>query len=161
MKSFNQFILEIKSIQTDIKSKTNDTLIAKNVQASSYGPGLYGGRTANGERFTPTTRGVAHKTLPLGSQVDIKDPSTGRTVRAKVNDRGPFVPGREYDIGPGTTTDLGYGKEGNPDWKKFGHRTLDITPVPPTAKVKPTGPKSSPYSVPKGQQGPTISKPNT
>ena len=139
MKSFKQFIFEIKNIQTDIKSKSNDTLIAKNVQASSYGPGLYGGQTASGERFTPTTRGVAHKTLPLGTQVDIKDPSTNRRVRATVNDRGPYVKGREYDIGPGTTVDLVYGKEGNPDWKKFGHRTLDIEPVRPTAaKPKPS-----------------------
>ena len=139
MKSFKQFISEIKNIQTSIKPKSNDTLIAKDVQASSYGPGLYGNKTASGERFTPTTRGVAHKTLPLGSQVDIKDPSTGRSVRATVNDRGPYIQGREYDIGPGTTVDLGYGKEGNPDWKKFGHRTLDIEPVrPAAAKPKPS-----------------------
>jgi rare lipoprotein A len=139
MKSFKQFISEIKNIQTDIKSKSNNTLIAKNVEASSYGPGLYGNKTASGQRFTPTTRGVAHKTLPLGSQVDIKDPSTGRSVRATVNDRGPYIKGREYDIGPGTTVDLGYGKEGNPDWKKFGHRTLDIEPVrPASAKPKPS-----------------------
>jgi rare lipoprotein A len=139
MKSFKQFIFEIKNIQTGINTKPNDTLIAKDVQASSYGPGLYGGRTASGERFTPTTRGVAHKTLPLGSQVDIKDPSTGRSVRATVNDRGPYVAGREYDIGPGTTADLGYGTRGNPDWKKFGHRTLDIEPVrPAAAKPKPS-----------------------
>ena len=148
MKTFKQFISEIKNIQTDIKSKSNDTLIAKNVEASSYGPGLYGGRTASGERFTPTTRGVAHKTLPLGSEVDIKDPSTGRTVRARVNDRGPFIKGRDFDIGPGTTVDLGYGKKGNPDWKKFGIRTLDIEPVKPTAAK----PKPSTISPPKVTQ---------
>jgi rare lipoprotein A (peptidoglycan hydrolase) len=142
MKSFKQFISEIKDIQTGINTKPNNILIAKNVKASSYGPGLYGGRTASGERFTPSTRGVAHKTLPLGSQVDIKDPNTGRRVRATVNDRGPYIKGREYDIGPGTTVDLGYGKEGNPDWKKFGHRTLDIEPVKPTAaKPKPSSSK--------------------
>jgi hypothetical protein len=145
MKSFKQFISEIKNIQTGISTKSGNTLIAKDVQASSYGPGLYGGRTASGERFTPSTRGVAHKTLPLGSQVDIKDPNTGRRVRATVNDRGPYIKGREYDIGPGTTVDLGYGKEGKPDWKQFGHRTLDIEPVKPTvAKPTQSKPKKPP-----------------
>ena len=48
----------------------------------------------------------------------------------------------DYDIGPGTTVDLGYGKEGNPDWKKFGHGTLDSEPVKPTvAKPRPSSKK--------------------
>jgi rare lipoprotein A (peptidoglycan hydrolase) len=130
MKTFKEFILEIRNIQTIPQQNSNNkVLLAKDVTASSYGPGLYGNLTASGEKFTPNTRGVAHKTLPLGTRVRIKDPGTGRTVVTTVNDRGPYVPGRDYDIGPGTTVDLGYGKEGNPDWRRFGHRTLDIEPI--------------------------------
>ena len=93
------------------------------VKASSYGPGLYGGLTTSGKPLTPDTPGVANKTLPIGSQVTIKDPKTGKSVTAPVIDRGPYVGDRQYDLTAATTRQLGY-----PDYKKFGVRTLDITP---------------------------------
>ena len=99
------------------------------VSTSSYGPGLYGNPTANGQTLTPSTRGVANKTLPLGTEVDIKDPKTGRRTRAKVIDRGPYHGNRQYDLTTQTTRDLGY-----KDYKDFGVRDLDVTPV---AKTKP------------------------
>lgn len=94
------------------------------VQTSSYGPGLYGNPTASGQTLTPTTRGVANKNLPLGSQVRITDPKTGRSVVAPVVDRGPYHGNREYDLTTQTTKDLGY-----KDYKQFGVRKLDVTPV--------------------------------
>ena len=100
------------------------------VPTSSYGPGLYGNPTASGQILTPSTRGVAHKTLPLGTEVDIKDPKTGKTARTKVIDRGPYHGNRQYDLTTKTTQDLGY-----KDYKQFGVRDLDITPV--SSKPKP------------------------
>ncbi len=94
------------------------------VQTSSYGPGLYGNQTASGQTLTPTTRGVANKTLPLGSQVRITDPRTGRSIVAPVVDRGPYHGNREYDLTTQTTKDLGY-----KDYKQFGARKLDVTPI--------------------------------
>ena len=102
------------------------------VQTSSYGPGLYGNPTASGAKLAPTTRGVANKKLPLGSQVKITDPSTGKSVVAPVVDRGPYHGNREYDLTTQTTKDLGY-----KDYKQFGVRNLDVTPIKPKPKAFP------------------------
>jgi len=111
MKTFKEFIKEANPLGII-------------VPASSYGPGLYGNPTASGMKLTPTTRGVAHKSLPLGSQVKITDPKTGKSVTAPVVDRGPYHGNRQYDLTTQTTKDLGY-----KDYKQFGVRNLDITPI--------------------------------
>lgn len=64
--------------------------------ASVYGPGFYGRTTANGTTLTPSTVGVAHKTLPFGTKLHFHYGS--RTVPAPVIDRGPFVAGRTWDL---------------------------------------------------------------
>jgi rare lipoprotein A (peptidoglycan hydrolase) len=64
--------------------------------ASWYGPGFFGNRTACGQRFTPKTVGVAHKTLPCGTRVVFA--YKGRWARAKVIDRGPYIGGRTWDL---------------------------------------------------------------
>ncbi|HWH96611.1 MAG TPA: septal ring lytic transglycosylase RlpA family protein [Baekduia sp.] len=70
-----------------------------------YGPGFYGRRTACGRRMTRTLLGVAHKTLPCGTLVDLyKD---GRTVTVPVVDRGPFRRGTSYDLTAATARALG------------------------------------------------------
>ncbi len=64
--------------------------------ASYYGPGLYGNGVACGGTLLPGTMGVAHKTLPCGTKVKLR--YRGRTVTVPVIDRGPYVPGRDYDL---------------------------------------------------------------
>lgn len=78
--------------------------------ASWYGPGFYGGRLACGGTLTPGTLGVASKTLPCGTKVTLK--YHGRMVRVPVVDRGPYVPGREYDLTAATKAALGFGSTG-------------------------------------------------
>lgn len=121
MKTFNEFIAEAMPFAVMGK-------------ASSYGPGLYGNKTASGETLTPQTRGIAHKTLPLGSKVRLTDPLSKKSVETRVIDRGPFVGDRHADITTQSTKDLGY-----KDYKQFGVRDIDVTPV--TAKPKPVAPK--------------------
>jgi rare lipoprotein A len=104
---------------------------------------LYGNSTASGAKLTPSTRGVAHKTLPLGSQVRITDPKTKRSITAPVVDRGPYHGNRQYDLTTKTTQDLGY-----KDYKQFGVRDLDVTPIKPKPKVPDLGVKVD-MSVPK------------
>jgi rare lipoprotein A len=58
--------------------------------ATWYGAALAGHRTASGERFDPSAMTAAHRTLPLGTWVDVTRPDTGQTVRVRINDRGPF-----------------------------------------------------------------------
>jgi hypothetical protein len=64
--------------------------------ASYYGPGIFGNGVACGGTLLPGTMGVAHKTLPCGTKVKLR--YHGRTVTVPVIDRGPYVPGRDYDL---------------------------------------------------------------
>lgn len=123
MKTFKQFQEQLKPsplFKFPVKSSASD----RNVQTSSYGPGLYGNPTASGQTLTPTTRGVAHKTLPLGAKVRLTDPSTGKSTVTSVIDRGPYHGNREFDLTTQTTKDLGY-----KDYKQFGARELKVGKV--------------------------------
>jgi rare lipoprotein A len=59
--------------------------------ASYYSTSLNGTLTANGERYYNKQMSAAHLTLPLGSWVEIRSRATGRRIRLRVNDRGPYV----------------------------------------------------------------------
>ena len=83
--------------------------------ASWYGPGFYGNLTANGEVYNGDQYTTAHKSLPFGTRVRVTNPGTGQTIVVRVNDRGPFIGPREFDlsrasaqavglIGPGVAT---------------------------------------------------------
>jgi rare lipoprotein A len=78
-----------------------------NGQASWYGPGFYGNRTANGEVFTRGTMTAAHRTLPFGTRVRVRNLSNGRTAVVRINDRGPFHYGRVLDLAHGAASELG------------------------------------------------------
>ena len=79
-------------------------------QASWYGPGFYGHRTACGGTLSPHTLGVANKTLPCGTRVMLK--YGNRRVTVPVIDRGPYVAGREYDLTSATKNRLHFGSTG-------------------------------------------------
>ncbi len=76
--------------------------------ASTYGigDGLMGSGCSDGSTVTETSMGVAHKTLPLGTQIQIS--YSGRVVNATVCDRGPFVAGRDIDLQPAPASELGF-----------------------------------------------------
>jgi peptidoglycan lytic transglycosylase len=78
--------------------------------ASWYGPGFMGGRTACGGTISSGVKGVAHKTLPCGTRVTFR--YRGRSVTAKVIDRGPYSGGREWDLTPATKQALGFPSTG-------------------------------------------------
>lgn len=73
--------------------------------ASWYGGGLYGNGVACGGTLTPSTMGVANKTLPCGTKVHLR--YHGRSVTVPVIDRGPYVAGRDYDLTEATKNALG------------------------------------------------------
>ena len=64
--------------------------------AGSSGPAAFGRRTACGGVIHPDTEGVAHPTLPCGARIFIS--YGGKTVLVQVIDRGPYVPGRQFDL---------------------------------------------------------------
>ncbi len=75
--------------------------------ASWYGKEFDGLPTASGETFRPEKVSAAHRTLPLGSIVDVTNERNGKTVRVKVNDRGPFVAGRIVDLSKAAAAEIG------------------------------------------------------
>ena len=76
-------------------------------QASWYGPGFYGGRTANGDVLRRGDFTAAHRSLPFGTKVRVTNLWNGRTAVVRINDRGPFVGHRVIDLGPGAASHLG------------------------------------------------------
>ena len=75
--------------------------------ASWYGADFHGRRTANGERYNMYAMTAAHKTLPLGTQIVVTNQETGRRIKVRVNDRGPFVAGRIVDLSLAAARALG------------------------------------------------------
>lgn len=67
-------------------------------EASWYGPGFHGNKTANGERYDMRKLTAAHRRLPLGSVVVVRSLTSGRQVTVRINDRGPFTKGRILDL---------------------------------------------------------------
>jgi rare lipoprotein A len=76
-------------------------------EASWYGPQHHGRKTASGEVFDQNRLSAAHTTLPLPSLVEVTDLATGRKLKVRVNDRGPFVPGRIIDLSKAAAEQLG------------------------------------------------------
>jgi rare lipoprotein A len=65
------------------------------------------GQTASGERFDAHELTAAHPTLPFGTRLRVTNVATGRSVTVRVNDRGPFVPGRVVDVSYAAAETLG------------------------------------------------------
>src|SRR5262245_38554059 len=65
-------------------------------------------KTANGERVNPEALTAAHRTLPFGTKVAVMNQRNGKSVMVRVNDRGPFVPGRVIDLTPAGARALGF-----------------------------------------------------
>jgi peptidoglycan lytic transglycosylase len=72
-----------------------ETQFASHGVASFYTEGT---QTASGERFNTRELTAAHRTLPFGTQLRVTNIATGRFVTVRVNDRGPFIPGRVVDV---------------------------------------------------------------
>jgi len=79
---------------------------SQEVTASWYGADYHNKPTASGERFDMYKNTLAHKTLPLGTTVRLTNPKNGSRVVAKVNDRGPFISGRDVDLSYGLAQKL-------------------------------------------------------
>ncbi|HET9689442.1 MAG TPA: septal ring lytic transglycosylase RlpA family protein, partial [Pseudolabrys sp.] len=63
--------------------------------------------TANGEKFNPRALTAAHKSLPFGTRLRVTNVANGRFVTVRINDRGPYVPGRVVDVSYSAAESLG------------------------------------------------------
>ncbi len=75
--------------------------------ASWYGPGFHGKSTANGETYDMEAMTAAHKKLPFGSMVEVRNRDNGRTTTVRINDRGPFARRRIIDLSKAAAREIG------------------------------------------------------
>jgi rare lipoprotein A len=80
--------------------------------ASWYGPGFHGNETANGEVYDQNALTAAHRTLPMPSMVRVTNLENGRSLKLRVNDRGPFARGRIIDVSRKAADLLGFLNQG-------------------------------------------------
>ena len=80
--------------------------------ASWYGPGFHGKATANGETFDQNALTAAHRTLPMPSMVRVTTLENGRSIKLRINDRGPFKNGRIIDLSRRAADLLGFRRQG-------------------------------------------------
>jgi rare lipoprotein A len=114
----------VKDKVTVKKSAGGEPVIEQTGEASSYGRGFEGKKTANGEKFDKNNLTAAHPTLPLGTKATVTNLENGKSVDVRINDRGPYVKGRDIDVSQGAAKELDMHKNG-------------IAPVKIEAKVPP------------------------
>lgn len=81
-------------------------------KASWYGPGFHGKRTASGERFDMNDLTAAHRTLPFGTRVRVRNTLNGREIVVRINDRGPHAGDRIIDLSKAAAAALGFVQAG-------------------------------------------------
>ncbi len=82
------------------------------VRASWYGGTFHGRRSANGEIFDANEFTAAHRTLRLGTKVQVTNPRNGRSIVVEITDRGPFIRGRDLDLSYAAARALGIVRSG-------------------------------------------------
>lgn len=110
--------------------------VMRNAVASRYARSLHGNRTANGERYDHEAMTVAHRSLPFGTHVRIVNRSNRRAIVVRVNDRGPFVRGREFDLSGGAARRLGFSGLARIEYEIVDRSTLPSQQPPPPRKVR-------------------------
>src|SRR5580692_2650653 len=85
---------------------------SKTVRASYQGEQAAGRPTASGEPYDPDELTAASKIYPIGSQVLVTNPANGRSLKVRINDRGPHVRGRSLDLSKRAAEELGITEKG-------------------------------------------------
>jgi len=70
-------------------------------------------KTANGEKFDPEGMTAAHRSLKFGTRLRVTNPSNGKSVIVRINDRGPFIKGVDLDVSRGVARYLDMIKKGH------------------------------------------------
>jgi rare lipoprotein A (peptidoglycan hydrolase) len=103
-------------------------------EASFYGKGFHGNRTASGMRFNRWARTAAHPTLPLGTKATVTHLETGKSVQVQITDRGPYAKGRNIDLSQTAAQAIGL----TPHEGEAPVRIEAVVP-PPSARVATAG----------------------
>lgn len=98
------FFVSVLNCMSFSTSKTDDE--KKTSKASYYHDKFNGRRTASGEIFQNTKFTAAHRTLPFGTKVLVKNIKNGKEVIVEINDRGPFHKSRALDLSKAAFTEI-------------------------------------------------------
>lgn len=109
------------------KSPPARTACIQSGEASWYFAGNH--RGADGEKLRPGGLFAAHPSLPFGTEVLVTELESGRSVKVRISDRGPFVKGRIIDLSPAAAERLGI--------KHDGVAEVSLRPVDPNARACP------------------------
>lgn len=82
------------------------------ITASWYGKDFHGRPTSSGERFDMYGFTAAHKEMDFGTRLRVTNPDNNKSVEVIVNDRGPFVSGRDIDLSYGAAKEIGFDLKG-------------------------------------------------
>jgi rare lipoprotein A len=82
------------------------------MKASWYGPGFHGKKTANGEIYNQMSFTAAHKSLKFGTLLKITNQKNGKFVVIRINDRGPYIEGRDLDLSKAAAIQIGLMRRG-------------------------------------------------
>lgn len=114
--NWERFVDEIRTVPTASNLMASAGRVTTG-EASWYGPGFFGNRTASGEVLRPGTLTAAHRTLPFGTMVRVTNLWNGRSTVVRINDRGPFHGRRVIDLAHGAAQQLGLTASGIADVK--------------------------------------------
>jgi rare lipoprotein A len=129
------------SARTPLRQHPNPTPEAKQAvitlksvkgKASFYGGRFHGCPTASGERYDQNSLTAAHRTLPMGTRVKVKNMRNGREVVVRINNRGPYVKGRIIDLSTQAAKNL--------RMTAAGVVPVEVTVLPKEPVRKPSGP---------------------
>jgi len=89
-----------------------ETIDLGKMKTSWYGPVFHGRLTANGEIFDQMSFTAAHKSMPFGTLLKITNPLNGKSTIVRINDRGPYIHGRDLDISKAAAEEIGLIQKG-------------------------------------------------
>lgn len=103
---------KIGSLKPDHPAQLASPNLSGEVTASWYGHRHHNKPTASGQIFNMHKKTLAHRTLPLGTKVRLVNPVSGKSAEGVVNDRGPYIKGRDVDVSYAIAKQLGFVKKG-------------------------------------------------
>jgi len=102
----NDKIVSVNEDENVVDASIIDYIDRGNMIASWYGPRFHGRKTANGEIFNQMAFTAAHKKFKFGTLLRVTNPKNNKSVIVRINDRGPFIRGRQLDLSKAAAFEL-------------------------------------------------------
>ncbi len=126
-----------KSSHTEALAKTVSARAGTLVVASWYGANHQGKTMANGQPYNMYADTAAHRTMPLGTKVNLTNPANGHTATVEITDRGPFIRGRSLDVSYAVAKKLGMVEQGVAKLRMAKVQSSSPTQLSADAAIKP------------------------